>query len=107
MSETKILADLLLNVQAYPWNNVVQVKTLSIFEEILDNTTNTEAYKAEVLRESNACQALAEIASQANYQHNSERVIRNGYMGFVVKLSNLIKRRAEVDHLATLVPEQL
>ncbi len=107
MSETKILADLLLNVQAYPWNNVVQVKTLSIFEEILDNTTNTEAYKAEVLRESNACLALAEMASQANYQHNSERVIRNGYMGFVVKLSNLIKRRAEVDHLAALVPEQL
>jgi len=49
----------------------VQVKTQLIFEEILDNTTNTEAYKAEVLRESNACLALAEMASKANYQHNS------------------------------------
>jgi hypothetical protein len=28
-------------------------------------------------------------------------------MGFVVKLSNLIKRRAEVDNLVKLVPEQL
>jgi hypothetical protein len=73
----------------------------------LDNTANTEDYKAEVLRESNACLTLADMANQANYYHNSERVIRNGYMGFVIKLSNLIKRRAEVDHLAALVPEQL
>jgi len=28
-------------------------------------------------------------------------------MGFVIKLSNLIKRRAEVDHLTELAPEQL
>lgn len=47
------------------------------------------------------------MAEQLNFEYKSERVLRNGYMGFVTKLSNLIKRRAEVDHLTELVPEQL
>lgn len=73
----------------------------------MDNTSYSEAYKAEVIRESNACLALTDMADKVNYQYKSERTIRNGYMGFVIKLSNLIKRRAEVDHLVDLVPEQL
>jgi hypothetical protein len=47
------------------------------------------------------------MADEVNYTYKSERVLRNGFMGFVVKLSNLIKRRAEVDRLTELVPEQL
>lgn len=47
------------------------------------------------------------MAEQLNFEYKSERVLRNGNMGFVIKLANLIKRRAEVDHLTDLVPEQL
>jgi hypothetical protein len=47
------------------------------------------------------------MADYPDYQHSSERKVRNGYMGFVVKLANLIQRRADVDSLVKLVPEQL
>ena len=53
------------------------------------------------------CIILTDMADEVNYTYKSERVLRNGFMGFVVKLSNLIKRRAEVDRLTELVPEQL
>ncbi len=38
-------------------------------------------------------------------EHLSQRLVRNGYMGFVVRLANLVLKRAEQDNLD--VPQQL
>ena len=34
-------------------------------------------------------------------------MIRNGFMGFVVRMANLVKKIAEFDNLSEMVPEQL
>lgn len=60
-----------------------------------------------MIRESDVCIILTDMADEVNFKYKSERLIRNGFMGFAVKLANLIKRRAEVDRLTELVPEQL
>lgn len=43
-----------------------------------------------MIRESDACMILTEMADYPDYEHQSERKVRHGYMGFVVKLANLI-----------------
>lgn len=58
-----------------------------------------------MITNSDACLELAKMADTSNYSLKSDRKVRHGYMGFVVKLSNLIKRRAEVDHLIEIIPD--
>jgi hypothetical protein len=45
------------------------------------------------------------LADTADFTFKSERKVRHGYMGFVIKLSNLIRKRVELDNLADCAPE--
>jgi hypothetical protein len=43
LSETKILSHILRLVSAHPWNNILQIKVLSIFEELFGNKSSSSA----------------------------------------------------------------
>ena len=60
-----------------------------------------------LLRDSDVCITLADMADNPTFQHKSGRDVRQVYMGFVIRLSNLIQKRAELDNLVDLLPDQL
>lgn len=72
----------------------------------MENQPSAEA-KAAVIGDSQVCTILTKMAEKDVYTHLSERQVRNGWMGFVVKLANLIKKRGELDQLEPLAPEEL
>jgi SIT4 phosphatase-associated protein len=47
------------------------------------------------------------MAQDNKHSFASSRLIRNGFMGFVVRMANLVKKIAEFDNLSEMVPEQL
>jgi hypothetical protein len=47
------------------------------------------------------------MAQDNTHSFASSRLIRNGFMGFVVRMANLVKKIAEFDNLSEMVPEQL
>lgn len=96
IAETRILRSLLELTQQFEWNDCLHQKSYLIFESFLENQPSTEA-KAAVMADSQVCSILAQMASQDVYTHASSRQVRNGWMGFVVRLANLIKKRGELD----------
>lgn len=97
--ETSLLELLLDLVQAFPWQNHLQLKVHAVFEELLDNAQISAEAKSQLVFGSNLCVRLAEMAESASVAHTSERLVRNGHMGFVVRLANLVLKRAEQDSL--------
>lgn len=67
LSETKILSHILRLVSAHPWNNILQIKVLSIFEELFANKTSSTTYKVQVIRDSSVCEIIAELAESIYY----------------------------------------
>jgi hypothetical protein len=76
----------------YPWNNFMQLKVITMCDEIFENCEN-EQFKKDFLEGSGIGKTLVEMGAEASFKMKSERMIRNGYMGLVVSVSNkLIKR---------------
>lgn len=79
----------------------------AIFEELLESASNSSEVKAGVVNDSEVCTELADMADYSAITLKSSRSVRNGHMGFVVKLANLVLKRAEIDHLDDMCPDQL
>jgi len=92
-------------IEQYPWNNILQLKTHQIFEELINNSSNSASVKIDVFRDSEVCSTLVHLADTSNYTFKSNRKVRNGYMGFVIKLADLIQKRVEQDNLNEYAPE--
>lgn len=88
LADTDIFARILDLVEAYPWNNFLQLKALSIFEEALD--TIDEKNRGAILKKSTVGETILRLANKTNYSHESNRIIRHGYMALIIKLANLL-----------------
>ena len=84
---------------------MLQLKTYQIFEELLENQQNSAQTKIDIIKVSEVCSKIVHLADTAHYTFKSERKVRNGYMGFVIKLANIIQKRVELDNLAEYAPE--
>ena len=84
---------------AHPWNNFLQLHVVSVFEWILKTPRLTAKERVALLSQSKITNCLATLGLQARYKHESGNSTRNGYMGCVVKLANMIKKVNEADNL--------
>jgi len=80
----------------------MQLKVISICDEILDNCED-EAFKKAFLTSSGIAKALVVMAQEASFKMNTGRMIRNGYMALVVKVSNKLVKKFKGN--GTNVPE--
>ena len=92
LGESKVFANIIDLVKAFPWNNFLQLKVINIVNEILDNTEQVKLREL-FLASSGLGKALVEMSEQANFQMESERNIRNGYMALVVSVSNKLQKK--------------
>lgn len=92
LGSSKIFANIMGLVKQYPWNNFMQLKVISMTDEILDNC-ESETFKKAFLNGSGLGKALVDMAVQANYTMTTGRQIRNGYMALVVGVSNKLVKK--------------
>lgn len=93
LGETDIFSKISELVEAYPWNNFLQLKAIAIYEEVLD--TIDERSRAAILRRSKIGETILKLGDKTNYQHESSRNIRHGYMALIIKLANLIQKHTD------------
>lgn len=94
VANSKIPLEIVNLVKAYPWNNFLQLKVINIFNEVIE-CSESAAFRSTFLNNSGIGKALVEMGESANYTLPSERVIRNGYMGVVVAVSNKLQKKYE------------
>lgn len=92
LGESKVFANIMALVKQYPWNNFMQLKVIAISDEILDNC-EVETFKKEFLTGSGIAKSLVDMAAVAQYDMNTGRTIRNGYMALVVSISNKLVKK--------------
>jgi hypothetical protein len=92
MGASKIFQFIMELVKQYPWNNFMQLKVISISDEVLDNC-ESESFKKAFLNGSGIGKALVDMAVDANYTMTTGRLIRNGYMALVVSISNKLVKK--------------
>jgi hypothetical protein len=68
------------------------LKVINICDEILDNCDN-DAFRRAFLNGSGIGKAMVEMASNASFDMNTGRHIRNGYMALVVSVSNKLVKK--------------
>ncbi len=61
LAESEVFGVILDLVLAYPWNNFIQLKAISIFEEIFENNEDG-SFRAAALRHSDLLKKLMNIA---------------------------------------------
>jgi len=92
MGRSTIFGNIMVLVQKYPWNNFMQLKVIAMCDEVLENCGD-EQFKKDFLESSGIAKSIVAMGAEASFKMNSERLIRNGYMGLVVSVSNkLIKK---------------
>ena len=94
MGETEMFKNIMGLVHKYQWNNFLQLKVIELCDEVLDNCDN-DAFKKQFLNGSGIANTLVEMSKDASYKMESERLIRNGYMGLVVNISNKLIKKGE------------
>lgn len=92
MGNSEIFKNIIQLVKMYPWNNFMQLKVITMCEDILENCDN-EQFKKDFLESSGIGKTLVEMGAEASFKMQSERLIRNGYMGLVVSVSNKLVKR--------------
>ena len=65
--ETNFFGQLSHLIEVYPWNNFLQLKSSSIFDEILDSAN--KQFAARALKSSNIGQVLINLGSKTSYDH--------------------------------------
>ena len=93
LADTEIFSKVSDLVKQYPWNNFLQLKTISIYEEVLD--TIDDKTRGVILKKSNIGQTILKLASRTTYSHESNRTIRHGYMALIIKLANLLQKHTD------------
>ena len=91
--ETNFFGQLSHLLEVYPWNNFLQLKSITIFDEILD--ASNKQFAAKALKQSNIGQTLINLGNKVMFDHQSSRTIRHGYMAVVVKIANTIINAAK------------
>lgn len=97
-----MLAVLIQLIETHPWNNFLQIKTHQIFEDILESDTLTPSSRLALIKSSGVIQVCVRMGDNTTVRFASQNTMRHGYMGFAIKLSNLIKKKQEADLLKEL-----
>ena len=84
----------LLLIEKHPWNNMVQLKAHLIFEDLF-KTEMSKMEKISFLKASEVTKVLVRMAETPEVKFATGNRIRNGFMGFVIKLANLIKTKTD------------
>ena len=89
VGESSAMETMLALIEKHPWNNMVQLKCHQIFEDVI-NSDCSAAEKLAFLNSSNCTRMLINMAETPSVKFGSGNSIRNGFMGFVIKLANLL-----------------
>jgi len=89
---SKVFANIIELVKAFPWNNFLQLKVINIVNEVLENNEHPK-FRELFLVSSGLGKALVEMSEKANFQMESERNIRNGFMALVISVSNKLQKK--------------
>ena len=89
VSESGVMASALKLIEKHPWNNMIQLKVQQIFEDALQSDLDP-VEKRDFLKMAEVTTILTRMADTPEVRFASGNSIRNGQMGFVVKLSNFI-----------------
>jgi len=61
------MANCLELIEAHPWNNFLQLKSMSIFEEFLQDGSNSAQSKLQFIKESNMVSMIVRIADEVDF----------------------------------------
>lgn len=96
LMSSKVFVHIIELTKAFPWNNMLQVRVMGLFERVINGSeANNDTFKSHILEQTQITKTLAEMGQKCNFEMDSGRQIRNGYMGLVVKISNLLLQRGE------------
>ena len=73
---------------------MIQLQTHQIFDDVFASDASKEEKQA-FLETSKATEILVEMSANPEVKFSSGNKIRNGYMGFVIKLANLIVKKQD------------
>ena len=79
-------------IKTYPWNNFLQLRVQIFLDELLDNDELTSEEKLTLLKQANLTQSLVTMSKDASVEFASGFAVRNGYMGFVTKIANIVTK---------------
>lgn len=85
----------LLLVEKHPWNNMSQLKAHQVFDDLFKTELSNDE-KVSFLQVSEVTSVLVRMAKVPEVKFASGNRIRNGFMGFVIKLANLIKTKTDL-----------
>lgn len=104
IEESGVMHVVLLLIEKHPWNNMVQLKAHLIFEDLF-KTEMSNSEKIDFLKASEVTKVLVRMSETPEIKFATGNRIRNGFMGFVIKLANLIKTKTDAmsDEAAELV----
>jgi len=97
IEKNNMLAVLINMIEVHPWNNFLQLKTQQIFEDVLESELFTRQAKFNMIKECGVVPILIKMSENTKVSFVSSNQMRHGYMGFAIKLSNLIKKKGEAD----------
>lgn len=92
LGDSQVFKNIMDLVKKYPWNNFMQLKVMSLVDEIFDHCENAQ-FKTKFMNVSGIGKALVGMAEQAEFEMSSGRKIRNGFMGLVVQVSNKLQKK--------------
>lgn len=87
ISTSPLCSNIIELVKAYPWNNFLQLRVMNLFTEVIEKSDN-DNFRQIFLNTSGITAALIEMGGQAEFEMESQRKIRNGFMNLVVQISN-------------------
>jgi len=102
IQEQSMLTVLVELIVRHPWNNFLQLKTQQIFEDLLESEALSKEEKFTLLKTSGVVGKLITMSETPKVTFISEKQMRHGYMGFAIKLSNLIKKKFEAEQMSTV-----
>eukprot|EP00347_Sterkiella_histriomuscorum_P000595 403375243 len=102
--DSTILSDITELVLQYPWNNFLQLTVIQIFQDLLDNCEDPEV-KVAALRSSQITQKLVSTIDKTEFEFGSQRLMRHGYMGLVIKIANLIEQHKDDEDIGEYLEE--
>jgi hypothetical protein len=99
IGESNFFAKLSVLLEKYPWNNFLQLKSIALYEELLEGQVN-ERFRKVALDSSKIAQTLTNLAAKNKFNHTSGAPIRHGYMACVIKIATILeknKQKSEVE----------
>lgn len=88
IADTEVFETISRLVEAYPWNNFLQLKVQNLYEEVFDSP-NVE-FRRKVLERSKIVDTIIRLGQDVKFIHQSNRLIRHGYMALITRIANFI-----------------